>query len=80
MGGFAELLGPMVWFRGFMAALINGHGFGPLRGNGFQMPGVYLYHCGQILGGFQHIRASDRPDYAALANAFSQPEQVAVAI
>ena len=80
LGGFAELLGPMTWIRGFMAALINGHGFGMLRGNGFQMPGVYLYHCGQILGGFQHARASDRPDYAALANAFSQPEQVAVAI
>jgi peroxiredoxin len=80
MGGFAELLGPMVWLRGFMAALVNGHGVGPLRGNGFQMPGVYLYHCGQILGGFQHARASDRPDYAALASEFSEPEQIAVAV
>ena len=38
MGGFSELLGPMVWLRGFTAALINGHGVGRLRGNGFQMP------------------------------------------
>jgi len=80
MGGFTELLGPMVWLRGFMAAFIDGHGFGQLRGNGFQMPGVYVYHCGQILGGFQHARASDRPDYAALANALSEPERVPVAI
>jgi peroxiredoxin len=67
MGGFLELLGPTVWIRGFMAALIGGHGIGRMRGNGFQMPGVYLYHCGQILGGYQHTRASDRPDYLELA-------------
>lgn len=73
MGGFSELLGPLVWVRGFMAGLVRGHGVGRLRGNGFQMPGVYLYHCGQILGGFQHARASDRPDYAELACQLPQP-------
>jgi peroxiredoxin len=73
MGGFSELLGPLVWVRGFMAGLVRGHGVGRLRGNGFQMPGVYLYHCGQILGGFQHDRASDRPDYAELACQLPQP-------
>jgi peroxiredoxin len=67
MGGLAELLGPRVWFRGFMAAIVNRHGIGRLQGNGFQMPGVYLYHDGQILGGFQHAQTSDRPDYSQLA-------------
>jgi peroxiredoxin len=80
MGGFAELLGPRVWLRGFMAAIVSGHGIGRLQGNGLQMPGVYLYHCGQILGGFQHVSASDRPDYAELACELPQPTQVAVAV
>ena len=79
MGRFSELLGPMVWLRGFTASLINGHGFGRLRGNGFQMPGVYLYHHGQISGGFQHSRSSDRPNYAALARQFSAPGPAIVA-
>lgn len=80
MGGFAELLGPTVWLRGFMTALVRGHGVGRLRGNGFQMPGVYLYHCGQILGGFQHARASDRPDYTELACQLPEPTDVSVAV
>lgn len=71
LGGFSQLLGPSVWIRGAIAALLNGHGFGGVRGNGFQMPGVYLYHCGQILGGFQHAKASDRPNYRRLAGSFT---------
>ncbi len=67
LGGFSELFGLRVWFRGFMSGVVNGHGFGAVRGNSFQMPGVYLYHCGIILGGFRHEAASDRPDYVALA-------------
>jgi len=67
LGSFTELLSPRVWLRGFFAAIVGGHGVGRLNGNGFQMPGIYLYHCGQILGGFQHARASDRPDYAEIA-------------
>lgn len=80
MGGFAELLGPTVWLRGFMACLVRGHGVGRLRGNGFQMPGVYLYHCGQILGGFQHSRVSDRPDYAELTSRLTEQTQAASAV
>ena len=72
LGSFTELLGLRVWFRGFVAAVLNGHGVGRLQGNSFQMPGAYLYHCGQILGGFQHAHASDRPDYAELAERFGE--------
>lgn len=77
MGGFVELLSPMVWLRGFMVALVRGHGVGKLQGNGFQMPGVFLYHCGKILGGYQHARASDRPDYVRLACQLPEPGSVA---
>ncbi|APZ92939.1 SelL-related redox protein [Fuerstiella marisgermanici] len=67
LGGFSQLFGLRVWFRGFVAGVLGGHGIGAVRGNSFQMPGVYLYHCRQILGGFRHEISSDRPDYAALA-------------
>ena len=80
MGGFAELLAPVVWLRGFMTAIVRRHGVGRLQGNGFQMPGVYVYHCGQILVGFQHAHASDRPDYAELARQLAEATQVASAV
>lgn len=77
LGGFTELFGPRVWLRGIIAGLLRGHGVGRLRGNGLQMPGVYLYHCGEILGGFQHSRASDRPDYLKLAGKSADRELTA---
>ncbi|MEZ6119134.1 MAG: redoxin domain-containing protein [Pirellulaceae bacterium] len=67
LGGFTELFGLRVWLRGLLFGIVNGHGIGAVKGNSFQMPGVYLYHCGVILGGFRHEAASDRPDYVELA-------------
>ena len=67
LGGFTELFGLRVWIRGLIAGLVYGHGRGPILGNSFQMPGVYLYHSGQILQGYQHEHVSDRPSYLALA-------------
>ncbi len=67
LGGFAQLFGLRVWIHGLIAGLLRGHGIGAAQGNSFQMPGVYLYHCGQILGGVRHDIASERPDYLALA-------------
>jgi len=67
LGDFAELFGLRVWIRGVIAGLIYGHRPGTIMGNSFQMPGIYLYHCGQVLGGYQHKNASDRPNYLALA-------------
>jgi AhpC/TSA family len=67
LGGFSQLFGLKVWLNGFLFGVVNGHGIGSVRGNSFQMPGVYLYHCGTILGGFRHETAADRPDYVELA-------------
>ena len=67
LGGFSQLFGLRVWIRGFISGFVNGHGIGRAQGNSFQMPGVYLYHCGVILDGYQPQIASDRPDYAAIA-------------
>ena len=78
MGRISELLGPTVWMRGFIAAIFRGHGFGGLRGNALQMPGVFLYSSGRILDGFQHERSSDRPDYRELACRIQQHSSFAV--
>ncbi len=67
LGGFSQLFGLRVWIQGFIAGCLRGHGIGRAKGNSFQMPGVYLYHCGVILNGYQPELASDRPDYAAIA-------------
>lgn len=67
IGSFRQLFGPKVWLRGIKAA-IAGHGIGALNGNGFRMPGVFLMHAGEVLKGFRHTSAADRPDYLELAS------------
>ena len=67
-GRLSQLLGPGIWWRGFKAAIMNGHGIGKLVGDGFQMPGVFLIHHGDVIRSYHHADASDRPDYAELAN------------
>ncbi len=62
-GKILEVLGPKVWLRGFLSAIIEGHGFGKVRGDAFQLPGVFLIHKGQIVKDFRHKTAADRPDY-----------------
>lgn len=66
MGSFTQLFGPTVWLRGFKATL-SGHWIGPLDGNAFRMPGVFLLSNGEPVRAFRHQTAADRPDYVALA-------------
>ncbi|MGI9429174.1 MAG: SelL-related redox protein [Bythopirellula sp.] len=79
LGGFSELFGLRVWFRGIQSAIFRGHGLGKRQGNTFQMPGVFLYHCGHILDGIQHELASDRPDYLEFVQRNLQAPQPAAA-
>lgn len=65
-GRLGQLFGPRVWVRGFVAGVLNRHGVGALRGDGFQMPGAFVLHQGRITRAFRHQDASDRPDYEAL--------------
>ncbi|MBC8166115.1 MAG: redoxin domain-containing protein [Bryobacteraceae bacterium] len=62
-GDLRMLFGPKVWWRGFRAGVIEGHGIGRLIGDGFQMPGIFLVFHGQILRCYRHQSAADRPDY-----------------
>jgi peroxiredoxin len=66
-GNFNQLFGLQSWIRGFSAGVVAGHGIGPQLGDGFQMPGVFVIHNGQVQERFIHKVASDRPDYLELA-------------
>ncbi len=66
-GRLGQLLGPAVWKRGFQSCVLDGEGVGPLGGDGFQMPGVFVICRGQRLVSYRHKHAGDRPDYTKLA-------------
>ncbi len=65
-GTFCQLFGWKVIRRGIAAAW-NGHGIGPLEGDGFQMPGVFRLRDGVIEAAFRAGTAADKPDYVELA-------------
>lgn len=65
-GNFTQLFGLQSWIRGFQSGVLQGHGVGPQIGDGFQMPGVFIIHDGEIRDAFIHKLASDRPDYESL--------------
>ncbi|MFO7586573.1 MAG: SelL-related redox protein [Gemmatimonadota bacterium] len=67
-----QLLGAKVVRRGIAASAPRwlggeGHGLGGMKGDGLQMPGVFLVHRGRVIGGYRHETAADRPDYGSLA-------------
>jgi hypothetical protein len=64
-GGFFELFGPHVWWRG-MIAVFKGCGVGHLAGDGLQMPGVFVFHQGKIIASQPAQTAADLPDLSAL--------------
>lgn len=65
-GNFTQLFGLQAWIRGFSVSLIEGHSPGPILGDAFQMPGVFVVYQSAIKDQFIHKLASDRPDYLQL--------------
>lgn len=68
-GELGQLFGLRVWWRGFLAGVVGGHGVGGLAGDGFQMPGAFVVSGGRVVRAFRHRDAADRPDYADLCDA-----------
>lgn len=64
-GGFLELFGPHVWWRGIVA-VFKGCGVGHLAGDGLQMPGAFLFHKGSIVAAQPAHTAADLPDLPSL--------------
>lgn len=67
-GRVHQLFGPSVWWRGFVAAIVNRHGVGKLGGDGFQMPGAFVVRKSKIINAYRHETAASRPDYCDLAS------------
>lgn len=65
-GTFTQLFGLSSWIRGFESSVLKGNGVGPIMGDGFQMPGVFVITDGTIRESFIHKIVSDRPDYEDL--------------
>lgn len=66
-----QLFGLMNWIRGFQAGVLEGHGFEYQDldlGDGFQMPGVFLIHRGEIKKSFVHRFSHERPDYEEICS------------
>ena len=66
-GSLMQLFGPKVWVRGLFGGRLREHGLGRFLGDGFQMPGAFVIHHGEVLYAFRHRSAADRPDYLELA-------------
>lgn len=72
-GGFLELFGPHVWWRG-MIAVFKGCGVGHLAGDGLQMPGAFVFHHGEVTSSQPARTAADLPDLSALFHRDLAPE------
>lgn len=64
-GGFLELFGPKVWYRGAIA-FFRGCGVGMLKGDGLQMPGAFLVKGGKVIKEQKAESAADLPDVDGL--------------
>jgi hypothetical protein len=71
-GGFLELFGPHVWWRGAVS-IFKGCGLGHLAGDGLQMPGAFLFLDGKIVSSQRAHSASDLPDLPGLFQALPLP-------
>jgi peroxiredoxin len=58
-GEVSQLFGPQVWWKGFRAAILKGHGVGKLSGDGFQLGGAFLIENGRITKSFPAKNAAD---------------------
>ncbi|TWT84362.1 AhpC/TSA family protein [Planctomycetes bacterium CA13] len=68
-GRASQVMGPAVWWRGFVAAILKRHAVGMLSGDGFQMAGAFLIRNDKIVRAFRHRTSADRPDYCELVSA-----------
>jgi hypothetical protein len=64
-GGFFELFGPQVWWRG-ASSIFKGCGVGHLAGDGLQMPGAFVFHQGKVVASQPAQSAADLPNLEAL--------------
>lgn len=82
-GTFWQLFHPRIWWRGFQAAILKKHGFGPMEGDGFQMSGMFVLHKGQVIWAQRHHAADEKNnfnDVCRLTTASSDQRDLAPAV
>ena len=67
-GSFYQVIGPPVWWKGFLAALVRGHGLGKISGDVFRMPAAFVVDQRVVVSAFHAQFSSDSPDFAAIAS------------
>ncbi|MCA9189753.1 MAG: hypothetical protein KDA99_29220, partial [Planctomycetales bacterium] len=67
-GRLHQLISPTVVLRGILS-LLHGNGLGPIAGDGFRLPGVFLLQDGRVTYAYRAGRASDRPIYDEILRA-----------
>ncbi|MBI1191952.1 MAG: redoxin domain-containing protein [Bacteroidetes bacterium] len=65
-GRAGELFGPRALLRFGQLLVSRGYVIGKEVGDSFQMPGVFLLHKGEVISGYVHESAGDRPNYNRL--------------
>jgi peroxiredoxin len=70
-----EMLNPAVWLGGFRTAVLKRHGFGRVKGDVLQMPGVFLIRNGKIIAGYRHKSPASACDLQPLITAAVQPAE-----
>lgn len=74
-GFLPQVLGLKNWLRFLDAGIKRGFGIGKFEGDGFQMPGVFLYYKGCIKKKYVHQSAADRPNYQEIIEYELQPSE-----
>ena len=62
-GTINQLFGLSSLVKGFGYTFKQGYGWGRIVGDGFQMPGLFLVHMGEVKERFVYKTVSDQPDY-----------------
>jgi hypothetical protein len=57
-GTLWQVLGPQVWWQG-LQAILKGNWVGPLEGDGFQMPGMFVVQNGQMVRAFRPVSLAE---------------------
>ena len=68
-GGWRQLAGLKVLWRGLQAGLFAGHGLGCPQGDVRQLPGLFFLRQGTVVLSWRHRTAADRPDYGRFVEA-----------
>ncbi|MCA9175040.1 MAG: redoxin domain-containing protein [Planctomycetales bacterium] len=65
-GTVLQLLGPKVWWRAFWTSVVEGHGIGPISGDGFRLQGAFVVRDGDELVACRAQTAADPIDFISL--------------